>query len=107
MTKELRELIERLPRYKGFTLLDESKPFNEFFEDQSFDCVQVHCVTPMESHPDDVYGWCGSFSWNDNTLKSLDGDSYNEKVMVLGYMEFTNPEAGVTKGLEILAENDW
>ena len=44
MTKALRKLIESLPRYKNFTLLDESKPFNEFFKNQSFDCVQVHCV---------------------------------------------------------------
>lgn len=107
MTKELRNLIESLPRYEGFTLLDESTPFNEFFKDQSFDCVQVHCVTPLKNHPDDVYGWCGSFAWDNNTLKPLDGDSYNQKAMVLGYMEFTNPEAGVNKGLEILVENDW
>ena len=44
MTKALRKLIESLPRYKNFTLLDESKPFNEFFKNQSFDCVQVHCI---------------------------------------------------------------
>ncbi len=107
MTKALRKLIESLPRYKNFTLLDESKPFNEFFKNQSFDCVQVHCVTPLDNHPDDVYGWCGSFAWNNNTLKPLDGDSYNEKVMILGYTEFTNSKAGVDKGLEILVENDW
>lgn len=91
-----------LERYKDFTYLDTPKKFCELMANKNFDIVQVHSTQLCGEN--DIVGFCGVFKWENDTLTPLDGDSYNEKMLVYGYSEF------VTEGkncIDILAGEDW
>lgn len=112
MTNELKEIILNDGRYKDFTILDNPVPFNEFAKDQDIQLVQTHSTQIVQVGNEPPYkkfiiGFCGQFGWKDNKLNSLDGDSYSDSMMVLGYEWFTNEEKGITKGLDILTGEDW
>lgn len=100
-----------LERYKDFTYLDKPEKFCELMANKNYDTVQVHTAAPAEDN--DIVGFCGSFSWKDNVLKSLDGDSYNQNMLVYGYSEFTSSKVvdekcvNDEKCLDILVDNDW
>ena len=47
-------------------------------------------------------GFSGVFEWKNNTIKSLDYDTYSEDMEVLGYCEFSNEKTNINKGLDIL-----
>lgn len=112
MTDELKEIILNDERYKDFTILDEPIPFNEFAKDQDIQIVQTHstqtvCVGKEEPYKKFIIGFWGQFEWKDGKVNPLDGDYYNDSMMVLGYEWFTNEEEGITKGLDILTGEDW
>ena len=96
-----KEIIKKLPRYQNFTIVEDPISFNEMFKDTNIDVVQLHSV---EVIADTIVGFCGVFMWHDNTLTPLDGDSYSENVLVLGYDWF---EHNGEKCLDILVDNDW
>ena len=96
-----KEIIKKLPRYKDFTIVEDLISFNEMFKDTTIKVVQVHSV---EVIADTIVGFCGVFEWDQNTLTPLDGDSYSEKVKVLGYNWFTH---GNDKCIDILVGEDW
>ena len=107
---ELKNILKNSYRYSHFTLLDDTVPFNELFKDQNFDLVQVHSTELIGSNTNsdkDIVGFCGIFEWKNNTLKSLDGDSYNESMNVIGYETITNEKENITAGIDILVGNDW
>lgn len=108
MTDETKDALQNEERYKNFTILDKPVKFNELFNNKDFDCVQVHS-TQVIKHENKHYfvGFCGVFSWLNNTLKSLDGDSYNEEMTVCGYKYFVNKEKNVHSGIDILVGDDW
>lgn len=96
-----KEIIKKLPRYQNFTIVEDLISFNEMFKDTTIDVVQVHSV---EVIADTIVGFCGVFKWDKNILTPLDGDSYFEKVKVLGYNWFDHDG---DKCLDILVGDDW
>jgi hypothetical protein len=91
--------------YENFKGLEEPVPFNEYFKNQDVRVVQVYCLT------DDGFdaGFCGVFSWKDNIITPLDGDTYNEKMLVYGYrwFSFENSHHDEEKALNIVVGEDW
>lgn len=95
------EIVKQLPRYANFTIAEEPIKFKDMFAGQNIDCVQLHSI---EAVFDTIVGFCGVFMWHDNKLTALDGDSYSENVLVLGYDWFEN---NGERCLDILVGNDW
>lgn len=104
MDKELKELILSKDRYNDFIILDNPVLFKDLFKDKDYDVVQVHDTTlfSYENGEKDIVGFSGVFEWKNNTIKSLDYDTYSEDMEILGYCEFLNEETNVNKGLDIL-----
>ncbi len=106
MISKLRNIIEKEERYKDFTFLEKPMPFNIVFKNTDISTVQVHSSQIIEQ--DDyvgLVGFCGVFSWKDNKLTPLDGDSYNEKMSILGFSWFKDDKGN--RCLDVLAGNDW
>lgn len=60
------------------------------------------------THPNFSKGiFAGAFKSENGKIISLDGDVYNENEEVLYYKEFSNKDADVVKGLEILCKGTW
>ncbi len=72
---------KRIKRYKDFTEA-HGVVFSRLFENDDFDVVQVHDMTPCGK---DIIGFAGCFKWKDNTIVSLDGDIYSEDMNVIAY----------------------
>ena len=100
ISKEVRDALENSERYKGFHILPEPMEFNKLFRDKDFDCVQLHSLQEVKGAEGNIFGFCGVFEWKDNTLKSLDYDTYYEDTLVYGYSEFSTKDT--KKGLDIL-----
>lgn len=103
---ELKEIIKNSDRYNEFTLLDKPISFKELFKDENFDCVQLHSthILSYKNGVKDIVGFCGVFSWINNTIESLDGDSYRDNFNLLGYKRVTTQDKD--KCIDILTE-DW
>lgn len=101
---KLSSIIKNLDRYKGFTLLNEPKPFSELMKNKNIGLVQVHCATPI-CDDKDIVGFVGIFKWENNTLTPLDGDTYNPDVNILGYEWFKNDNGD--ECLDILTDENW
>ena len=102
------DIAKKMERYKNFKFLNEGNKFNEYFADKEFDIVQIHSTESfIPNNSDDVnfVGFCGKFSWKNNKLESLDGDTYNESVEVIGYKEFETND--YKKYIDILVGVDW
>lgn len=98
MTEELKEILTANERYADFKILDTPVPFAEWAKDKNYPTVQVHDTTVFEwDSGDDIIGFVGVFAWEDNQLTSLDGDTYNTNMPVIGYEEFNG-------GVDILVE---
>lgn len=104
---ELKEIIKNSTRYNEFTLLDEPVSFKELFKNENFDCVQLHStqILTCKDGTKDIVGFCGAFSWINNVVKSLDGDSYNDSFAVLGYKRFVSQDEN--NCIDILVGDDW
>ena len=97
-------MIKEGQRYEDFAFLDTPVPFSEFAKDKDIDRVQLHPVVTMKNG--DVFAHFGGvFRWQDNTITSLDGDSYNDKFLVHGFEWFTTTN-GET-GLDVIVMGDW
>jgi hypothetical protein len=115
--KKIKKFISKIERYANFTFIDKSTKFNDFAKDKDITTVQVHDITPFWVYfripvlnikiplRRDVCGFAGVFAWHDNTLYSLDGDSYNEKCEIYGYNWFVCKDGST--GLDILVSEDW
>ena len=90
---------KKTDRYKDYTVCENPRPFSEMFKDKDFSRVQVHSNQVVEPI-NDIVGFCGAFAWEDNVIRSLDGDSYNKDMLVLGY-EIDDD------CLEIMVGSDW
>ena len=78
---------------RNFTMLDKPISFIELYKDRDIEVIQIFMK--------DV-GFCGAFNWDDNIVKTLDGDSYSKNMTVYGYEWFDNE-----KGLNLLVGDDW
>lgn len=77
--------------------------FSTFANDDSYHIVQVYDLSIIPS-ADDIIGFAGQFRWENNTITSLDGDSYNPDMTIWGYKIFRDDEGHTC--LDILS-NDW
>lgn len=104
---ELKEIIKNSNKYNDFKLLDKPASFKELFNDEKFDGVQLHStqIVSYDNGTKDIIGFCGAFSWRDNAVKSLDGDSYNDNFIVVGYKRFESQDGD--KCIDILVGEDW
>lgn len=91
---ELKPYVEP-DRYYDFTFLPTPVAFSEAWKGKKEDLVQVHSTS---------CGFCGVFSWDGEKLTSLDGDSYNPNMKVIGYSYFDTDDG---ECLDILVGNDW
>ena len=105
MDFDIQNIVANHERYQGFTILDTPTPFKELYKDKDINLVQVHTATPAGDN--DIVGFCGVFEWKDNTLISLDGDSYDENMLVLAYSVFQTPETASGQAMDILVGEDW
>ena len=97
--------IRKIKRYSDFIFLNKPEKFKDLFNNKTYDCVQVHDLTPIGGS--DVVGFAGQFSWHENKIKSLDGDSYTSGMSIYGYKEFTfEDHEEILLGLDILVE-EW
>lgn len=101
MTKELKSILAANEWYSDFTLLDSPVPFSKWAKNKNYPTVQVHDTTVFEwDDGDDILGFVGAFKWEDNQLTSLDGDTYNPDMPVIGYEEFDGGVDILVKGGE-------
>lgn len=81
--------IKNNERYKDFVYLSTPKAFNELFTGYNYSLVQLHDISNYGTEDQPIIaGFSGVFSWIENGLISLDGDSYDEHMIVVGYKEF-------------------
>ena len=96
MTEELKNVLAANDRYADFKILDTPVPFAEWAKGKNYDEVAVHDTTIYEFEwGADIVGFAGSFEWKDNVLTSLDGDTYNPDMPVIGYEECEGYEGEV------------
>lgn len=98
---ELKKILET--KYASFNLLDEPVPFDILMKDKDFKRIQVYSTEIVDEN--EIVGFCGVFSWKDNKLEPLDGDSYNSHMTVYGYEEWSCDL--IQECLNILVGNDW
>lgn len=77
-------------RYKNFTFLEKPTEFNktDLFSDK-YAIIQLHDVSKIPGLSD-VIGFCGVFKIENGKIISLDYDSYDPQMIVVGYQEFTH-----------------
>jgi len=113
--KDWKKIIKNSERYRDFTILDEPMSFKEFATNHGdIDLVQIHSAEVIKiGDYYDLAGFAGHFSWKNNTLTPLDGDSYNENMTVLAYDWFYpitidgSPSKYSGECLDILVGDDW
>jgi hypothetical protein len=99
--RDWKEVIKENVRYEGFTILEDPVPFNEMFANRDIPLVQVHSTYVFEvDGKEDIVGFSGVFEWKNGEVIPGDFDSYNPRMLVLGYEEDD-------KCLDILVGNDW
>ena len=106
-TEDWKNIAEKSERYKGFTILDEPVSLKEFVTGHGdVDLIQIHSTQIVR---DNLVGFVGQCRWRNNTLISLDGDTNNENMMVLGYDWFypMSDEEYSGECLDILVGDDW
>lgn len=88
--EELKQRVLNNDRYKDFTFLEKPTEFDktDLFSDE-YAIIQLHDVKEIPGYPD-VLGFCGVFKIGSGEIISLDGDSYDPKMIVVGYQEFTH-----------------
>ncbi len=98
------DYLKTIDRYKNFTFFEDPVPFNEFFQGENYSLVQLHDIFNCGSvDQPEIIGFAGIFKWVGDILTSLDGDTYYDDMLVVGYNTFDTDEG---TGLDILVE-DW
>ena len=85
--------------FEDFKILDKPVEFCQFFKDQNLDIVQVY----SKINTGDII-FCGIFEWSNNQAFSLDGDNFNERMLIYGYCFDDDKEV---KSCYILTDNNW
>lgn len=96
-----KEVIKGNELYEDFTIVDDPIPFKEMYAGRDISRVELYSTQVFTvDGKDHIMGFCGVFEWKDGEVHPLDGDSYSDSVLVLGYDEDED-------GLCILVGNDW
>lgn len=94
MNKRLEKILKSDPRYSKFTYLNKPVPLDKLLKRRKcVPVVQVHDTSVFDYEQDGVkkygiVGFAGQFAWVNGSIVSLDGDSYNPQMPVLGYKRF-------------------
>ncbi len=102
--EELREILKN-EKDRHFTIFDTPVVFKEYFAGQDIESVELHSIATLED--ESAIYFVGAFEWKNDTVKSLDGDSYNPDMKVYGYEWWSREDLGIDKGLDILVGSDW
>ena len=106
----LTEYAKQSDKYAHYTFLAAPAKFSKIFEDKRFDAVQIMSIIENNGRYIDEdsefvdVGFCGSFSWKNNTLRPLDYDSYYPDMLIYGYEQWTKENKN---GLSIIVGEDW
>jgi hypothetical protein len=86
--EELKQRVSNNARYEDFIFLEKPTEFDktDLFSDKYAE-IQLHDVNKIPDYPD-VLGFCGVFKIENGEIVSLDGDSYDPQMIVVGYQEF-------------------
>ena len=90
--EELKQRVLNSERYKDFIFLEKPTEFDktDLFSDKYAE-IQLKDVRKIPGYPyPDVVGFCGVFEIESGEIVSLDGDSYDPQMIVVGYQEFTH-----------------
>ena len=107
-----REYVQKVlkdhPRYEGFKVLQIPEMFEKLYAGYVIRRVNVIDIEPvqMQSYKGGIVGFCGAFSWDGSSVKSLDGDSYNSQAFVYAVKEISKNKKEIDE-LEIMVGNDW
>lgn len=107
---ELKTILKSSDRYADFIILDKPVPFNELYNGQDIEMVQLHSIQTYEIDKNgtkDIVGFCGQCAWKNNEIISLDHDSYSASMTVYGYSWWENKDENIEHGLDILVGDDW
>ncbi|WP_027438732.1 hypothetical protein [Lachnospira multipara] len=86
--EELKQRVSNIDRYEDFIFLEKPIEFNKtnLFSDKYAE-IQLHDVSKIPGWSD-ILGFCGVFKIENEKIKSLDYDSYDPEMIVVGYQEF-------------------
>lgn len=78
----------------GFVFPNSNLSLNEFkklFTGKNYYLVQLFDIHNYGTEDNPIItGFAGTFKWVDDVLVALDGDSYDDDMVVVGYQEFVN-----------------
>lgn len=98
-----KDFLSTISRYQGFTFpLVPIRPFVKIAKQMNIDVVQVHC---FDRSTLDNLGFVGAFSWKNQTIIPLDGDSYSKETLVYGY-KFSKEKDKIILDI-IVDEENW
>ena len=82
-----KKIIKEYERYKNFTILDKPVKFRELFHGKDIETVQLHSIEVINIgfNVKGIIGFSGVFSWKNDTIESIDHDSYTDMMLVYGY----------------------
>jgi hypothetical protein len=86
--EELKQRVLNTDGYKNFVFLEKPIEFNktDLFSDK-YAVIQLHDVSKIPGWST-ILGFCGVFKIENEKIKSLDYDSYDPEMIVVGYQEF-------------------
>lgn len=97
--------LSKYKEFDNFKYLNTPQSFDSLFSDKDFPIIQLYDGTIISAGKTSIpVGFTGSFSWIDNKIIPLDGDSYDEKMVVLAIREWEKDEEKI---MDILVEGDW
>ena len=97
--------------YEKFTLYQEEEPkFEEKFRFKDIPVVQLYNAPTRETDNSSCrfeISYCGSFSWRNNKIISLDGKKYNPEMIVYGHTWVKFDKDDQNGMLMIIVGDDW
>lgn len=99
---DIKEIAKKEHQFNSHFFLDDPIPFSELFKDKNINVVDVYSIYSAEMGS----VFCGTFRWENNDIRSLDGDTYNKDMLVYAYEKIINESNGFSS-LSILVGTDW
>ena len=102
---DLKVRLSKFKEFNDFKYLEKPQCFCSLFFGKDLPLVQLYdsTIVPAGSLEFPI-GFAGSFKWEHNKTVPLDGDSYDERMLVYATREWEN---NGKKGIDILVEGDW
>ena len=104
MIENIKNTANESKKYSRYEMLTEPVKWCDFAKNKDYDHVSVHAYLQTTPFTNSTILFVGAFEWHNNNLESLDGDIYNNDMLVYGYEEWND---NVTKGIHIIVGDDW